>query len=441
MAQAQAVSDATSGNDVVITSAYRTPTGRFRGGLSEVNAVDMASRLVSAALERERIAPDCVDQVILGNVLPAGLGQNIARQVQLNAGLGIDGTAMTVNQVCGSGLKAVRLAQSAVLLADARVAIAGGVESMSGAPAFAPRTGKKTFGTDSWHDTLFNDGLNDAFEDYAMGVTAENLNRMFHLQRSQLDEYALDSQRKAAQAWRAGWFGDEVLPVNGLGSDEVMRPQSTMEILSGLPPVYQQDGMVTAGNTSPVSDGASIVTVTTAEAASELGLTPLVRIIGYCEAGYQPGLMGYTPILAIRRLLDRCGQNIGDIDLFEVNEAFASQAIVVRQELGIDPGIYNISGGALALGHALGSSGTRILTTLIHNLRRTGARTGIAALCIGGGQAIAMEVENLCDRESSADSESTRCSEDAGDSKNARDSKNTVDAGNTMDPEHAEDPA
>ena len=397
MAQTQAVphADALDGSDVVITSAYRTPTGKFRGSLSDVNAVDMASRLVFAALERDHIASKCVDQMILGNVLSAGLGQNVARQVQINAGLSVDGTAMTVNQVCGSGLKAVRLAQSAVLLGDARVAIAGGVESMSGAPAFAPRTGKKTFDTDGWRDTLFNDGLNDAFEDYAMGVTAENLNRMFHLRRAQLDEYALDSQRKAAQAWQAGWFDEEVLPVNELAIDEVMRPQSTLEILSGLPPVYQQNGMVTAGNTSPLSDGASMVAVTTARTAAELGLMPLVRITGYCEAGYQPGLMGYTPILAIRRLLDRCGQNIGDIDLFEVNEAVASQAIVVRQELGIDPDIYNISGGALALGHALGSSGTRILTTLIHNLRRTGARIGVAALCIGGGQAIAMEVENL----------------------------------------------
>ena len=397
MTQAQTVADAAAldGSDVVITSAYRTPTGKFRGSLSDVNAVDMASRLVSLALERDHIVSKYVDQMILGNVLSTGLGQNVARQVQINAGLSVDGTAMTVNQVCGSGLKAVRLAQSAVLLGDARVAIAGGVESMSGAPAFAPRTGKKTFDTDDWRDTLFNDGLNDAFEDYAMGVTAENLNQMVHLPRSQLAECARDSRGKAAQAWQAGWFGAEVLPINELLRDDSLRPSSTLEILSGLPPVYQQDGMVTAGNAAPLNDGASMVAVTTARTAAELGLTPLVRITGYCEAGYQPGLMGYTPILAIRRLLDRCGQSIGDIDLFEVNEAFASQAVVVRQELGIDPDIYNISGGALALGHALGSSGTRILTTLIHNLRRTGARIGIAALCIGGGQAIAMEVENL----------------------------------------------
>jgi acetyl-CoA C-acetyltransferase len=356
-----------------------------------------------------------VDQVILGNVLSAGLGQNIARQVQVNAGLGIDGSAMTVNQVCGSGLKAIRLAQSAVLLNDARVAIAGGVESMSGAPAFARRTGKTTFDVNNWGDTLFNDGLTDAFEDYAMGVTAENLNRMFHLQRCQLDEYALDSQRKAAWAWQAGWFDDEVVPVNALTRDETMRPESTLEILSGLPPVYQHGGMVTAGNASPVSDGASMVVVTTARMARELGLAPLARIVGYCEAGYQPGLMGYTPILAIRKLLERCGQGVCDIDLFEVNEAFASQAIVVQQELGIDAARYNISGGALALGHALGSSGTRIVTTLIHNLRRIGARRGIAALCIGGGQAIAMEVESLCNRQD------TGSCDDATDSGNAKD--------------------
>jgi acetyl-CoA C-acetyltransferase len=382
-------------DDVVIAAAYRTPTGKFRGGLSDLDAVQLASRLVHRVMGNLDIDPDTIDQVILGNVLSTGLGQNIARQVQINAGLSVNGTAMTVNQVCGSGLKAVRLAQSAVMMGDAQVALAGGVESMSQAPAFAPRTGKKSFDTDRWRDTLFNDGLNDAFEDYAMGVTAENLNRMFDLHREQLDDFALRSQHKAARAWESGWFDDEIVTVNNLAVDEVMRPQSDMATLSGLPPVYQDDGMVTAGNASPLSDGSSVVLVTTTGKAHEMGLTPLAAITGYCEVGYQPGLMGYTPVLAIRRLLERNRQDIADIDVFEVNEAFASQALVVQHELGIAEEKYNVSGGALALGHALGSSGTRILTTLIHNLRRLNKHTGLAALCIGGGQAIAMEVENL----------------------------------------------
>ena len=382
-------------HQVVIASAYRTPTGKFRGALSELNAVDMASRLVRRVVAKDDIETQDIDQVILGNVLSTGLGQNIARQVQINAGLPMRGTAMSVNQVCGSGLKAVRLAQAAVLLGDARMVIAGGVESMSGAPAFAARQGKHAFDVDHWQDTLFHDGLNDAFEDYAMGVTAENLNRLFHLTRAQLDRYALDSQRKAAATWRAGGFDEEIIAVNGLDHDEVMRPQSDMASLAALPPAYDEDGKVTAGNTSPLSDGASMVIVTTGGEAHRQGLQPLARITGYCETGYRPGLMGYTPVLAIQRLLERLDQQISDIDLYEVNEAFASQSLVVQQELGIDPDRYNICGGALALGHALGSSGTRILTTLVHALRRSGKRLGVAALCVGGGQAVAMEVERL----------------------------------------------
>lgn len=384
-----------SADEVVIAAAYRTPTGKFRGSLSELDAVQLASTLVRQVLSADGIAPEGIDQVIVGDVLSTGLGQNIARQVQIKAGLSIHGTAMTVNQVCGSGLKAVRLAQSAVMMGDARMVIAGGVESMSRAPAYALRNGKHTFDTEHWHDTLFDDGINDAFEDYAMGMTAENLNRLFHLSRHQLDAYALASQRKAAEAWRSGYFDEEIVPIQGLDHDEVMRPESSMEALAALPPVYGGDGEVTAGNASPLSDGASMVIVTTAQEAERWGLQPLARIVGYCETGYRPGLMGYTPVLAIRRLLERLGQQVDDIDLYEVNEAFASQALVVRQELGIDAERYNISGGALALGHALGSSGTRILTTLLHTLHRTGHRLGVAALCVGGGQAIAMEVERL----------------------------------------------
>ncbi|MDY3126221.1 thiolase family protein [Bifidobacterium mongoliense] len=378
---------------IVIAAAYRSPTGRFRGSLASLDAVALASALVQEALQRTGVDRGAVDQVILGNVLSTGLGQNVARQVQINAGLPIEGTAMTVNQVCGSGLKAVRLAQTAVLMGDARVALAGGVESMSGAPAFAARRGKHDFDTAHWRDTLTNDGLNDAFGDYAMGVTAENLNRLFHLDRIRLDRYALDSQRKAAAARRHGWFDEEIVPINGLDYDEVMRSDSSLEALGALPPAFGEGGLVTAGNASPLSDGASMVLVTTLAESTRLGLEPLARISGYAETGYRPGLMGYTPVLAIRRLLERLGQQVSDVDLFEVNEAFASQALVVRQELGIDEERYNVSGGALALGHALGSSGTRILTTLLHVMRRTDSHRGVAALCIGGGQAVAMEVE------------------------------------------------
>ncbi|WEV52705.1 thiolase family protein [Bifidobacterium sp. ESL0798] len=383
------------GNDVVIAASWRTATGRFRGALSDMSAVDMATDLTKRGLRRSGLSADIFDQVILGNVLGTGLKQNVARQVQLGAGMPMSGTAMTVNQVCGSGLKAVRLAQSAVMMGDADVVLAGGTESMSNAAAFARRIGKNEFDVDHWHDTLHYDALNDAFGDYAMGVTAENLAQHFGVRRDELDRYAFDSQRKADVAWNAGCFDGEVLPVGGLERDETMRPGTTLEGLAKLRPVYRSDGMVTAGNASPLSDGAAVTVVTTAGKAHELGLTAQAVIRGYAEVGYRPDQMGYATIPAIEKLLERCGQEVSDIDLYEVNEAFATQAWLTREVLGIDPGRYNISGGALALGHALGASGARILTTLVHNLRRTGKRFGIAALCVGGGQGVAMEVENI----------------------------------------------
>ncbi|MDF7665555.1 thiolase family protein [Bifidobacterium sp. ESL0745] len=382
-------------NDVVIAASWRTATGKFRGALSGMSAVDMATELVRRGLERSGIDAGIFDQVILGNVLATGSKQNVARQVQLGAGMPMTGTAMSINQVCGSGLKAIRLAQSAISMGDANVVLAGGSESMSNATAFARRTGKNEFDVDHWHDTLHHDALNDAFGGYAMGVTAENLAQRFKVSRDKLDRYAVDSQRKAAAAWEAGYFDDEVLPVAGLKRDETMRPRTTIEGLAKLKPVFDSDGIVTAGNTSPLSDGAAVMVVTTAGKARELGLKAQAVIRGYAEVGYRPDQMGYATIPAIKKVLERCGQKVADIDLYEVNEAFATQAWLTREQLGIDPERYNICGGALALGHALGASGARILTTLVHNLRRTGKALGVAALCVGGGQGVAMEVENI----------------------------------------------
>lgn len=382
-------------NDVVIAASWRTATGKFRGALSGMSAVDMATDLVKRGLRHSGLGAEMFDQVILGNILGTGSKQNVARQVQIGAGMPVVGTAMTVNQVCGSGLKAIRLAQSAITMGDAEVVLAGGTESMSNATAFARRTGKNEFDFDHWCDTLHYDALNDAFGDYAMGVTAENLARRFGVRRETLDQFALASQRKAATAWDVGYFDDEVLPVGGLERDETMRSGTSIEGLARLKPVFESEGIVTAGNTSPLSDGAAVMVVTTFGKARELGLKAQAVIRGYAEVGYRPDQMGYATIPAIKKVLERCGQEVADIDLYEVNEAFAIQAWLTREQLGIDPARYNISGGALALGHALGASGARILTTLVHNLRRTGKSLGVAALCVGGGQGVAMEVENI----------------------------------------------
>ncbi|KFI45781.1 acetyl-CoA C-acetyltransferase [Bifidobacterium bohemicum] len=382
-------------NEVVIAGSWRTATGKFRGALSNMTMVEMTTDLARRGLGRAHMGPAVFDQVILGNVLSTGTGQNVARQVQVGAGMPIAGTAMTVNQVCGSGLKAVRLAQTAVAMGDAQVVLAGGGESMSNAPAFASRTDKNEFDIDHWIDTLHYDALNDAFDGRPMGVTAENLARRFGITRDELDRYAVDSQRKASAAWEAGWFDDEVLPVGGLERDETMRPGTTFDGLSVLKPAYEDGGVVTAGNASPLSDGAAVMVVTTMRRARELGFGAQAVIRGYAEVGHRPDQMGYATIPAIERVLERCGQTGDEIDLYEVNEAFAAQAWLTREQLGINPDRYNVSGGALALGHALGASGARILTTLIHSLQRTGGRFGVAALCVGGGQGVAMEVESV----------------------------------------------
>lgn len=384
-----------SSTDIVITAAKRTAIGKFGGSLSTYTSAQLATLLCQDLTQSCGLDPDTVDQLILGNAISAGEGQNVARQAQLNAGFKCSGTAMSVNQVCGSGLKAIRLAQSAILMGDADVVVAGGVESMSNAPALAKRTGKQSFDVNTLSDSLFRDGLNDAFYDYPVGRTAENLAQRFGLTRQEIDEYAVISQKRAAQATQAGWFAKEIAPIAGLERDESIRPTTSKEALARLEPVYGPSGMVTAGNASPISDGASILVLTTAAKAEELKMKPLARICGYAEAGYKPELMGYAPVPAIKKLLQNHEQNIDDIDLFEVNEAFACQALVVRQELDISPDRYNISGGAIALGHPLGASGARILTTLIHNLRRLGLRRGVASLCVGGGQGIAMEIESM----------------------------------------------
>ncbi|NVY96756.1 thiolase family protein [Lactobacillus sp. DCY120] len=381
--------------EVVVVAAQRTPTGKFWGGLATETALSMTTKLVQQTLSQNKIAADQIDQVILGNVLAAGNKQNLARQVQLRAQLPQHGTALTINQVCGSGLKAVRLAQSALLLGDAQVVLAGGVESMSHAPGLVERLDKQNFAQEQIQDSLWIDGLNDAFQGYPMGQTAENLVAKYHWTRQQQDAYALRSQQLAAQAQKEGAFSAEILAINELSEDETLRPSTTLVGLSQLPPAFSPEGSVTAGNSSPLSDAAAVVLLTTASYAQRQGWQPLARLVAYQESGYCPELMGYTPVLAIRQLLQKQKQTVADIDLFEVNEAFSAQALTVLKELDIPEDCYNPVGGALALGHALGASGARILTTLVHQLQQQKKQRGIAALCIGGGQAVAMEVEAL----------------------------------------------
>lgn len=380
---------------IVIAAAYRTPTGKFWGQLQPFNSYQLASQLVTKMLAVINFDKRIIDHVILGNVLSSGSGQNLARQVQINSGLELTGSAMTVNQVCGSGLKAIRLAQEALVMDDAHAVIAGGVESMSNAPAFLKRSGKNDFLQQPIYDSLQKDGLQDDFGHYAMGVTAEKLAQRFQISRKKQDQYALLSQKRATKAMQAGYFDQEILKLAQLSCDEPVRPQTNLQALSSLPPVYQGNGSVTAGNSSPLSDGASALLLMKEATARSAGMLPLARITAYQETGYYPELMGYAPVVAIQKLLESQNQQVSDIDLFEVNEAFAVQALVVQQELQLSSERYNVSGGALALGHALGSSGSRIVTTLIHNLIRTHQQYGIAAICIGGGQAIALEVENL----------------------------------------------
>jgi acetyl-CoA C-acetyltransferase len=387
----------------VIVSAVRTPIGRFLGALKAVPAVRLGSLVVAEALRRAALDPGEVDEVILGNVVSAGLGQNPARQAALGAGLPDTVAALTINKVCGSGLKAVVLAAQAVALGDARMVIAGGMESMSNAPYLlqGARTGLR-LGHGKMLDAMIHDGLWDAYEDYHMGNTGEVVAQEYGITRQAQDEWALSSHRKALAAMEAGKFQAETIAVEVpqrkgdpvlFEVDESPRKDSSLEALSKLKPAFQKDGTVTAGNAPGVNDGAAAVVVTSAAEAQRRDLQPLARIVAYATSGIAPRLVMMAPERAVRMVLDKTGWSRDDVDLFEFNEAFAVQQCALVQELKVDPARVNVHGGAVALGHPIGASGARVLTTLLYALQDRGLKRGIVALCLGGGNAVAMAVE------------------------------------------------
>jgi acetyl-CoA C-acetyltransferase len=387
--------------DVVVVSAARSAIGAFSGGLSSLPAHELGAIIIKEALARAGIEPGEVSDVILGQVLTAGQGQNPARQAGIAAGLPIETPAITVNQVCGSGLRAVALAYQAILAGDAGIVVAGGQESMSLATHCAHlRNGVKMGGLELV-DTMIKDGLWDAFNGYHMGGTAENVAQKWQLTREEQDRFAAESQRKAAEAQEAGRFKDEIVPVTVktrkgdvvVDRDEHPKPGTTIEALAKLRPAFTKEGTVTAGNASGLNDGASVTVVMSGDEARRRGLAPLARIASWATAGVDPAIMGTGPIPASKKALEKAGWRVDDLDLVEANEAFAAQACAVNRELGWDMAKVNVNGGAIALGHPIGASGNRVLVTLLHEMRRRSARRGLATLCIGGGMGIALCVE------------------------------------------------
>ena len=389
--------------DSVIVSAVRTPTGKFLGALKAFTAPQLGALAVAEAVRRAGIDPQIVDECIMGNVVTAGLGQNPARQAALRGGLPDHVAALTINKVCGSGLKAVMLAAQAIATGDIDVAVAGGMESMSNCPYLLPRVRDGLrMGNGEIVDSMINDGLWCAFEQYHMGNAGEVVAEQYGVGRRAQDEYAARSHQKAARATDQGLFKDEMLPISlpqkkgppvVMDRDESIRPDTTAESLGALKPAFKKDGSVTAGNAPGVNDGASALVVMAAERAHALGLTPLARIAGQATSGLPPKLVLMTPVEAVRRVAQKVGWELADVDLFELNEAFAVQAVAVLGELGIDPEKVNVNGGAVALGHAIGSSGGRILTTLLYALKPRNLKRGIATLCLGGGNGVALAVE------------------------------------------------
>lgn len=390
-------------NDVVIVAAARTALGTFGGSLAGIPASTLGATVIKALLERSGLQPDQIDEVIMGQVLQAGVGQNPARQASIEAGLPDSTPAMTINKVCGSGLKAVHLAAQAVMCGDAEIMIAGGQENMSASPHILPnsRNGQK-MGNWQMVDTMIQDGLWCAFNDIHMGITAENIADKYSIPREEQDAFAAGSQQKTEAAQNEGLFAEEIVPVEVpqrrgdpviFDRDEFPRPGTTAEGLGKLRPAFKRDGTVTAGNASGINDGAAAVVVMSAAKAKELGLTPMATIRSFSSAGVDPAIMGTGPIPATTKALDKAGWNINDLDLIESNEAFAAQAISVNKELGWDLDKVNVSGGAISIGHPIGASGARILVTLLHGMQRRDAKKGLATLCIGGGQGVAMAVE------------------------------------------------
>lgn len=388
--------------DVVIVSAVRTAIGSFGGMFANVNAVELGVTVVKAAIAKAGISAAAVDQVILGNVLAAGQGQNIARQIQIKAGIPQESTAYTVSKVCGSGLKAVTIGMQAIQTGESDIVIVGGTESMSTAAYITDsnRWGQK-FGHGHVKDTILSDGLTDAFSDIHMGITAENLADKFSISREEQDNYALQSQQRTQSAIKASRFNDEIAPHTiatrkgdiVCDKDEFPRASSTLEALSRLTPAFKKEGSVTAGNASGINDGAAALVLMSAEKAQALGLTPLATILSHASAGVDPNIMGYGPVPAVQKALIKAGLKVQDLDLIEANEAFAAQALSVIKSLSLDPEKTNVNGGAISLGHPIGASGARILVTLLHELAKREARYGLATLCIGGGQGTALIVE------------------------------------------------
>lgn len=389
--------------DIVIVSAVRTPVAKFGGSLAKVPATELGSIVIKEALSRAKVGADQVGEVIMGQVLAAGVGQNPARQAMMKAGVAKETPALTINAVCGSGLKAVMLAAQAVATGDSEIVVAGGQENMSASPHVlnGSRDGQR-MGDWKMTDTMIVDGLWDVYNQYHMGITAENVAKENSITREQQDALALASQQKAAAAQDAGKFKDEIVPVvipqrKGdpvvFAADEYINRKTNGDALGGLKPAFDKAGTVTAGNASGLNDGAAAVVVMSASKAKALGLTPLATIKAYATSGLDPATMGMGPVFATRKALDRAGWAVGDVDLFELNEAFAAQACAVNKVLGIDAAKVNVNGGAIAIGHPIGASGCRILVTLLHEMQRSGAKKGVAALCIGGGMGVAMALE------------------------------------------------
>jgi acetyl-CoA C-acetyltransferase len=389
--------------EAVIISAVRTPVGKLLGALKSFKATDLGAIVVREAVKRAGAAAADVDEVIMGCVIQAGLGQNPARQAALRGGLPDTVSAVTVNKVCGSGLKAIMMAAQGVQLGDTDIVVAGGMESMSNAPYLLPKAREGyRLGNGTLVDTVINDGLWCAFDDQHMGCTGEVVSERFHVSREEQDQYALNSHRKAAAAIKSGRFREEIVPIEILqkkgpavifDTDEPVREDTSIESLGKLKPAFKEGGTVTAGNSPGVNDGASAVVVTSRERAQSLGVEPLAKIVAQATSGVEPKLVMMAPVEAIRKLLKKTGWSLSDVDLIELNEAFAVQAVAITRELDLDPEKINVNGGAVALGHAIGQSGSRILTTMLYEMKRRGVHRGIAALCLGGGNAVAMAVE------------------------------------------------
>ncbi|HEY0565703.1 MAG TPA: acetyl-CoA C-acetyltransferase [Terriglobales bacterium] len=393
--------------DVVIISAVRTPVGKFQGSLSDFSAPQLGALAVKEAVKRANLQPEQVDECIMGNVVTAGLGQNPARQAALFGGLKDEVAAMTINKVCGSGLKAVGLAAQAIQTGNSEVVVAGGMESMTNAPYLLPQARKGyRLGNAQIVDSMVNDGLWDVFNNYHMGITGENVAEKYAISREEQDEFALSSHLKAAAAWKECRFKSQVVPVEIpakkkggaptlFAYDESVREDTTLEALRALKPAFKKDGTVTAGNAPGVNDGAAAVVVTSARKASELGAKPMVRIVAQTVAGIEPKWVMMAPVAAVKKLWEKTGWSKDEVDLYELNEAFSVQALGVCRELGLDMNKVNVNGGAVAIGHPIGASGGRVLTTLIYELIRRDAKKGIAALCLGGGNAVAMAIERV----------------------------------------------